>query len=154
ILEFDPPDRIAAKVLAVLEPLGPGAVARAPYVQHLLHPQKSGGVAAETPATVKARTFEALHELVIAQQTQGLVLILMADLQWIEKPSEDFLASLVELATGARLMIVPTFRHGYRAPWSGRSHVSQIALGPLSAGDSRRLVLSAPNTISPEPVIA
>src|SRR5262245_42875951 len=154
IQEFDPPERIAAKVLAILEPLGPGAVARAPYVQHLLHPQKSGGVAAETPGTVKTRTFEALQELVIAQQTQGLVLILIEDLQWIDKTSEDLLASLVELATGARLMIVTTFRHGYRAPWSGRSHVSQIALGPLSAEDSRRLVLSVLNTVSPEPVVA
>jgi transcriptional regulator with AAA-type ATPase domain/tetratricopeptide (TPR) repeat protein len=154
IQEFDPPERIAAKVLAILEPLGPGAVARAPYVQHLLHPQRGGGVAAETPATVKARTFEALQELVIAQQTQGLVLILIEDLQWIDKTSEDLLASLVELAIGARLMIVTTFRHGYRAPWSGRSHVSQIALGPLSTEDSRRLVQSVLNTVSPEPVVA
>ena len=154
IQELDPPERIAERVLAILEPLGPGAVARAPYVQHLLHPQRGGGVAAETPATVKARTFEALQELVIAQQTQGLVLITIEDLQWIDKTSEDLLASLVELAVGARLMLVTTSRHGYRAPWSGRSHVSQIALGPLSAEDSRRLVLSALHTASPEPVVA
>jgi len=154
IQEFDPPERIATKVLAILEPLGPGAVARAPYVQHLLHPQRGEGVATETPATVKARTFEALQELVIAQQTQGLVLIVIEDLQWIDKTSEDLLASLAELAVGTRIMLVTTFRHGYQAPWSGRSHVSQIALGPLSAEDSRRLVLSVLNTASPEPVVA
>jgi predicted ATPase len=51
------------------------------------------------------------------------------------------------------VLVVTTFRHGYRPSWSGRSHVSQIALGPLSTEDSRRLVASVLAGDSQEPVV-
>jgi transcriptional regulator with AAA-type ATPase domain len=153
IQEFDPLERIDTKVLAALERLGPEAMARAPYVQHLLHPRQGAAVAAATPATIKARTFEALQQLVVAQQEQRLVFILVEDLQWIDTTSDELLASLVELAVGTRVLVVTTFRHGYRPSWSGRSHVSQIALGPLSTEDSRRLVASVLPGDSQEPVV-
>jgi len=153
IQESDPVERIDARVLAVLERLGPEAVARAPYLQHLLHPRRGAGAPAATPATVKARTFEALQQLVVAQQQERVLVILVEDLQWIDTTSEELLASLVELAVGCRLLVVTTFRHDYSPPWSGRSHVSQIALGPLSLADSRRLIASVFAAESPEPVM-
>src|SRR5262245_13378798 len=153
IQESDSPARIEEKVTAVLARLGPAGVAGVSYVHGLLSPRESGGVVTEASAHVRARTFEALQQLIVAQQAHGPVLLVVEDLQWIDRTSEELLTSLADLAMGARVLLVATYRPGYQPPWGARSHVSQIALGPLSRAESRRLVASVLPGDAPDPMV-
>ena len=62
IEEADPLEKVDAKVVAALRPLGDHAAACAPYVQHLLAPRSPAALSDWNPEAIKARTFEALRQ--------------------------------------------------------------------------------------------
>lgn len=99
-----------------------------------------------SPEAIKARTFDVLRLLFLKSAVRRPLVIVVEDLHWIDRTSEDFLATLVERLVGARVMLLATHRPGYRAPWLDRSYVTQITLAPLTASDSAQLVQS----IAPE----
>ena len=88
---------------------------------------------------VKARTFEALREL--SRRLAGLspLVLVVEDLHWVDRISEEYLATLVDVVAGARILLVTTHRPGYRPPWMDRSYATQVALQPLSAQESLSL---------------
>jgi transcriptional regulator with AAA-type ATPase domain/tetratricopeptide (TPR) repeat protein len=138
--DTDPIETVDEKVLAALRPLGATAVASAPYLQYLLFPRKGGDLSGRAPDAIKAGTFEAVRRIILAQQERRALLLVVEDLQWIDQTSEALLASIAELTTDTRLLLVTTARPGYQAPWQARPNATQIAVGPLSTTDSRRLV--------------
>ena len=71
--------------------------------------------------------------LVLFESRREPVALLVEDLHWIDKPSEEFFETLVDGLPGARILLVATYRPGYRAPWMDRSYATQITLHPLSA---------------------
>ncbi|HEV8253340.1 MAG TPA: AAA family ATPase [Vicinamibacteria bacterium] len=98
--------------------------------------------ATRTPEAVKARTFEVLRLLLLRASTRRPLLLVVEDLHWIDRTSEEFLESLVERLAGARICLLTTARPGYRAPWMDRSYATQITLRPLGASESTALVES------------
>ena len=93
-----------------------------------------------SPEAVKARTFDALRTLFFKAAKRTPLLIAVEDIHWIDRTSEEFLATLVERLAGAPIMIVTTCRPGYRVPWLDRSYFEQITLRPLTTADSAQLV--------------
>ncbi|HEU4367116.1 MAG TPA: sigma 54-interacting transcriptional regulator [Methylomirabilota bacterium] len=140
--EADPSDVVDAKVLAALRPLGDTGVASAPFLQYLLFPRKSGELRGRSPDAIKAKTFEAIRQIVLAQQEHRTLVLVTEDLQWIDQTSQDLLSSLASAITGSRVILVTTARPGYQAPWSTQSNATQVAVGPLSLPESRELVES------------
>ena len=57
------------------------------------------------------------------------------DLHWIDRTSEEYLAFLAESLGDARILLVATYRPGYRPPWSDQSLATQLSLGRLAPGD-------------------
>lgn len=97
-----------------------------------------------SPEVRKTRTFGYLRQVIMPNiQRQSCVLVL-EDLHWIDATSEEWLAQLVDRLTGARLMLLVTYRPGYRPPWLERSSATQLALPRLTSRDSTALVLSVP----------
>jgi predicted ATPase len=139
--EADPPATARARLREESASLGPAVAAGVAYLEALLDP---GTPVPEgrSPEAVKARTFEAIQQMVLAQQARRPLVLIAEDLQWIDRTSEELLASLVDAIAGTRVLLVATARPAYRPPWMGPPHTAQIALGPLSAPDSRRLVES------------
>jgi tetratricopeptide (TPR) repeat protein len=142
IQEVDSPDAVHAKLTAALERLGPTGAAWLPYLQDLVHPRRAGELAKLSPEGIKARSFEALTQMVVSRQERDPFVLIVEDLHWIDKTSEEFLASLAEVIIGTRTLLVTTCRSGYRPPWTGRPHTTQIPLGPLSIAESQRLIES------------
>jgi tetratricopeptide (TPR) repeat protein len=101
-----------------------------------------GSAGPATPEAAKARTFEVLRLLFLRASTRQPLLVVVEDLHWIDRTSEEFLESLVERLAGARICLVTTARPGYRAPWMDRSYAAQITLRPLAAAESGALVES------------
>ena len=100
----------------------------------------SSATDALSPEAVKARTFDALRTLFFRTAKRIPLLIALEDIHWIDRTSEEFLTTLVERLAGAPIMVVTTYRPGYRVPWLDRSYLTQIALRPLTAADSALLV--------------
>ena len=93
-----------------------------------------------SPEVVKARTFEALRELSRRLAGLGPLVLVVEDLHWVDRTSEEYLGTLVDVVAGARILLVTTHRPGYRPPWMDRSYATQVALQPLSAQESLSLV--------------
>ena len=70
-----------------------------------------------------------------------LVLVL-EDLHWVDKISEEFLGVLAEDIREARVLVLATYRPGYRPAWIDKSYAGQIPLQPLSRDDSIHIVRS------------
>ena len=64
----------------------------------------------------------------------------MENLHWIDPTSEAFLARLVDSIAGAPILVLATYRPGYRPPWLEKSYATQLTLAPLSPQDSVQVV--------------
>ena len=74
-----------------------------------------------SPEAIKARTFEVLRLLFLKAAAGRPLVIVVEDLHWIDRTSEEFLATLVERLVGAPVILLATHRPGYRVPWLDRS---------------------------------
>ncbi|HKZ07539.1 MAG TPA: AAA family ATPase [Methylomirabilota bacterium] len=143
--EEDRPDVIASKVRAGLREVGVDVQAGAPPLLRLLG-VREGAEALEgrAPDLVKARTFEVLRQMALGGSRRRPLVIVVEDLHWIDALSEEYAASLVERAAGASMLLVFTYRPGYRPRWGDRSSGTQLSLSPLGSAESRRLVAALP----------
>lgn len=103
-----------------------------------------------SPEAVKTRAFEILRLLFLKTAARTPLVVIVEDVHWIDRTSEEFLATLVHAAIGARVLLIATHRPGYRVPWMERSYATQIALGPLNPAESAQIVESViKQSISP-----
>ena len=136
IVDTDGPDGIRDKLRRTLDRAGMQALDVTAYLLHILDPgEGTEGLGSLSPEVVKARTFETLREL--SRRLAGLapLVLVVEDLQWVDRTSEEYLGTLVDVVAGARILLVTTHRPGYRPPWIDKSYATQVALQPLSAGD-------------------
>src|SRR5205814_117307 len=71
---------------------------------------------------------------------QHPLILEIEDLHWIDASSDECLAALVERMAGAPLLVLVTYRPGYRPAWIDKSYVTQVALQPLTSQDSLQVV--------------
>src|SRR5215510_5119593 len=141
IAETDTPEEITARVHARLDELGLGGDDREAYLRHLLGVKLEGDpFAALGPEAIMARTFDALRELTIQMSRRAPLVLFVEDLHWIDQTSQAYLASLVERLAAVPVMLLATYRPGYRPPWLDRSYATQLALRPLGPQDSLAIV--------------
>ena len=69
----------------------------------------------------------------------------LEDLHWVDKISKEFLGFLAENTGEARVLMLATYRPGYRPPWIDRSYAIQLPVQPLSRDDSIDVVRSVLN---------
>ena len=118
-------------------------VSQAHYLRHAFGlPAGDPGLAAVDPQAIRARTFEALSRLLMAEAGRRPLVVLVEDLHWIDQTSQDFLADFAGELPSVPIMLLVTYRPGYCPPWAGKSFSSQLALRPLSAAASEQIVAS------------
>jgi predicted ATPase len=84
-----------------------------------------------TPQKQKERTL-----LTLVAQVEGLaarqpVLILFEDAQWGDPTSLELLDLIIDRVSALRVLLIVTFRPEFNSPWTGRPHVSLLALNRL-----------------------
>jgi predicted ATPase len=89
---------------------------------------------------IMTRTFETLRQMALLAARSRPVILVVEDLHWIEQTSESYLASLVESLARARILLLATYRPGYRPAWMDRSYATQLSLRPVAADDSLAVV--------------
>jgi tetratricopeptide (TPR) repeat protein len=117
----------------------------APYLLSLL------GLSADTdhlarlsPQAIKARTFAALQQVCLSSSRQQVLVLAVENLHWIDPTSEEWLTAMVESLVGAAILLLVTYRLGYRPAWLAHSSGTQLALPRLTADDSLVLMQSVP----------
>jgi class 3 adenylate cyclase/tetratricopeptide (TPR) repeat protein len=88
-----------------------------------------------SPQRKRQKLFEALLKLLEAESQQRPVLIIFEDAHWIDPTSRELLDLTVERARRLPVLLVITFRFEFQSPWSGRFHVTTLALNRLGERD-------------------
>ena len=141
IAELDSPERAADKVRATLQALGLDPGERAPYLLHLLGlKEPDEAVRALGGDVLMARTLDTLRQVWLRSTRRRPLVLAVEDLHWIDPASETCLVALAEMLAGASLLLIATYRPGYRPSWIDRSYATQISLAPLRRDDSLRVV--------------
>jgi tetratricopeptide (TPR) repeat protein len=80
------------------------------------------------------RTRDLLLRLLHERSQTMRVAVLLEDLHWIDRASEELLTRVITEAT-LPLLIVNTFRPEYQPPWAGQHGIFRLGLEPLLAAD-------------------
>jgi predicted ATPase/DNA-binding winged helix-turn-helix (wHTH) protein/class 3 adenylate cyclase len=146
----DPPATIIAKMHRGLEEVGMAPDEALPYLLHLLAvPVETPLTAILNPEAIRVRAIAGLIQLALQVARRRPLVLEVENLHWLDPSSEEVLTGLVERLAGAALLLLVTYRPGYRLPWLDKSYVTQVALAPLTPADSCQVVQAA---LRPTPV--
>jgi class 3 adenylate cyclase/tetratricopeptide (TPR) repeat protein len=154
IAETDTAEAMAEKVRFGLEELGLDPAEAMPYLLRLLGGKEPGGqLEALGPEVIKVRTFEALRQMCLRGSRRRPLVLEVEDLHWVDRTSEEYFAFLAESLAGASILLLATYRPGYRPPWSDRSFATQLSLRRLPTDESLSIVRSVlPATDAGDPL--
>ena len=137
--EFVINKKIKQKISALNEKIA-GVIA--PFQELLSIKVEDEAYEALEPKQKRERIFEALRDLFIrAGQRKPLVLVI-EDLHWIDKTTEEFLDYLIGWLANARIMLILLYRPEYTHQWGSKSYYTQIGLTQLGTASSSQLVLA------------
>ncbi|NNG07559.1 MAG: AAA family ATPase, partial [Desulfobacteraceae bacterium] len=94
------------------------------------------------PKEKRLKTFEAIRDLLIRLSQVRPLILMVDDLHWTDKTSEEFLDYFVGWLANTRVLLLLLYRPEYIHPWGSKSYYSQIRLDQLSAGTSAELIQS------------
>jgi class 3 adenylate cyclase/tetratricopeptide (TPR) repeat protein len=77
-------------------------------------------------------TFDALKRFVLATAARQPLVLLVEDLHWIDPASDEFLTYTVDAVATARVLLLCTYRPGYRSNFGDRSYLNRLTLQALS----------------------
>jgi tetratricopeptide (TPR) repeat protein/MoxR-like ATPase len=141
VVDADTSEAVAAKVKAMLANVGLEFSNAAEDLLYLLGlGDGAARLAGRSPEEIKAWIFDALNAALLRTSMRQPLVVLVEDLHWIDRASEEYLATLAERLPGARILLVTTYRAGYRARWIDRSYTTQIALQPLNRDHAESVV--------------
>ena len=131
---------IAARIDAETRALGARMEEAAPIFKYLLSLHGGTGPASEMDAQVRrVKTFEALRNLFLTSAAASPLVIVIEDLHWADKTSEEFLLTLADSMSMAPLLMLVTYRPGHSNPFPERSFITRAMLHPLNREESLTL---------------
>jgi class 3 adenylate cyclase/tetratricopeptide (TPR) repeat protein len=143
LAERDNAAMVVNKVHTALRDLGLDAGASAPYILQLLGVKEgTESIAVLTSEAIRTRTFATLTQMILQGSQHRPLIVEVEDLHWTDKTSEDYLISLVESLAGTAIMLLTTYRPGYRPPWLDKSYATQLSLRHLTSQDALTVVHS------------
>ncbi len=92
------------------------------------------------PKVKRERTFEAIRDLFIRESQNRPLILVVEDLHWIDRTSEEFLDYLIGWLANARIMLILLYRTEYRHQWGSKTYYSKIGLDQLGPESSVELV--------------
>jgi DNA-binding NtrC family response regulator/tetratricopeptide (TPR) repeat protein len=154
IAESDRPEEMSAKVRRRLEEGRLDVAENAPYLLHLLGVKEgTDELGLVSPEAIQARTFDLLSQLSLRASCRRTLVLVFENLNWIDTASEEYLITLIDSLAGAPILLLLTYRPGFRPPWIDKSYVAQLSLQPLATTDSLAIVHSVLQTTAlPAPV--
>jgi predicted ATPase len=155
ITDTDRPEDITAKVHRSLQEVDMAPAEWAPVLLPLFGVQEdTHRSAALSSAARKVRTLTAVTQMCLNGSRPQPLILEIEDLHWIDASSDECLTTLIERMAGAALLILVTYRPGYRPIWVDKSYATQVSLQPLTQQDSLRVVQAAlPTAVQTTPLV-
>jgi class 3 adenylate cyclase/tetratricopeptide (TPR) repeat protein len=94
------------------------------------------------PKEKRLKTFEAIRDLLIRLSQERPLILVVDDLHWADKTSEEFLDYFIGWLANTHILLLLLYRPEHTHPWGSKSYYSQIRLDQLSEGTSSELVQS------------
>lgn len=121
-------EKISSKMLT----LGPELQEHVPYIAALLQiEQDKESLAAMDAQLRRARTLQALVQLLLAEAQRQPLIVIVEDLHWLDDESRAFLDLLADAVRGARVLLLVSYRPEYQFRWAGKEHCTRFRLEPL-----------------------
>ena len=98
------------------------------------------GFAKLEPKQKREKTFEAIRDLLIRGSHDRPLVLVVEDLHWIDKTSEEFLNYMIGWLPKTRILLLLLYRPEYTHQWGSKSYYSLIGVGQLSMSTSAELV--------------
>jgi adenylate cyclase len=92
------------------------------------------------PSARKLRLLSFVRQLIHSRPQHEIVLILVEDLHWLDRASEDFMEVLVDAIVGTKTLLLLNFRPEFSSQWMQRSHYRQVGLSPLDSTEAGELL--------------
>ena len=140
IEEGDDDATVSAKIERGMEVLGEELQPAIPHVKYLLSvPPGDDTVLRMDAQQRRLKLFEALRAMTLQGAQRRPLVLVVEDLHWIDKTSEEVLLHLADSIPTARVLLLMTYRPGYQNPFGERTYTTRIGLRTLSDHDSLRL---------------
>jgi len=92
------------------------------------------------PEMMKVRITEALKRIVLKGSEIQPLIMAVEDLHWIDKSSEEHFKELLDHISGARVLLIFTYRSEFVQTWGGKSYHNQLNINRLSNRESLTMV--------------
>ena len=92
------------------------------------------------PKEKQIKIFEAIRNFFIRLSQDSPIIIVIDDLQWLDKTSEEFISYFIEWIANTRILLLLLYRPEYNHPWGSKSFYRQVGLYPLSEEESRQFI--------------
>jgi class 3 adenylate cyclase/tetratricopeptide (TPR) repeat protein len=153
IEDGDNPLQIEEKIRQGLRRLDVGLERILPFLSELFGlPATDETLKHLDPRDKRQKTFEAVRALTFAGSQRRPHVVIFEDLQWIDRTTEDYLASMIDSLAAAPLLLLTTHRPGYTVRWADKTYYRQIVLDVLGETDVEAMVgrLLGTRDVSPD----
>jgi hypothetical protein len=104
------------------------------------------------PPQRRQRILEAVQRLLLRESQAQPLLLIFADLQWIDSESQALLDTLIESLPTARVLLLVSYRPEYQHAWGSKAYYTQLKIDPLppeSAAELLTALLGQDGTLEP-----
>ncbi len=132
-LEDGEPERVQVqKIETIVHRLDPALAWTIPYLKHLLAlPAAELDVEGLDDLQRKRRMVDAVRALTLRGAEHRPLFLVLEDLQWIDRSSQDYLDAVVDSLVARPILLVCTYRQGHTPSWADRSFHERLVLEPF-----------------------
>ena len=143
IKEGEKRDSIRKKIETGIGKLGTNLSATVPAIRHIFSlEEENGKYRAMGSKEKREKIFEALKDILVRISEKKTLVLVIDDLHWIDKTSEEFLDYLLDWVPNSKIMLLLVHRPQYTHRWMERSFHTKIRVTDLSTESSFKLILS------------
>ncbi len=112
-----------------------------PYLQNLLAFTVDDPMFEKLPShLIRERTVAALTALILGAAAEGPLALILEDVHWIDKATEEVVAALVEGMAAAPLLVILGYRPEYLHAWANKAYHTHIPLSLLPSASRAEMV--------------
>jgi len=137
IYDDDEDNQIIEKVKKGLKILGVDETSTLPYLLELLSVKDSGVDQVQlSPEGKKDMIIAAIRRIAVRGAEIRPLIMTIEHLHWMDKSSEDVLQDMLESISGAKILLIFTYRPEFVHSWGGRSYHNHLNLNRISNRES------------------
>jgi class 3 adenylate cyclase/tetratricopeptide (TPR) repeat protein len=130
-------ERVAGKLVTLDRTLEPLVT---PLLALLDVPVDDAAWGALDPPQRRQRILEAVKRLLLRESRVQPLLLVFADLHWIDSESEALLDALIESLPAARVLLLVSYRPEYQHAWGSKTYYTQLRIDPFPAESAEELL--------------